>query len=258
MAALGSCEGKISGEHLVSKAVLEVIADGGSLRVGGMPWLPADEFKEIGLNSLTANCLCQRHNSALSPFDTAAARFFSDLRTCQERAEVPHLFISSGHDLERWLLKSLKAIAVSGNLGLNRQKILDEWVPGIDAIGLLDNPSTWPRGAGLYALPPPPGERIVNWNQFQLLPLLTPENQICGLQARIFGMEFMLLLMPVLHTGIQGVEGMVYRPAEIQVVYPETRHVILLSWEDGRLHSFGIRADFAGVLPEELKAAGLA
>jgi hypothetical protein len=116
MRELASCKGKISGEHLISKAVIEVLRDDGEFTVSGVPWLAVGQEKSVGINSLVANCLCEKHNNALSDLDSAAALFITALRECLESAAASEPYLFSGHDIERWLLKTLKAMAASGNL----------------------------------------------------------------------------------------------------------------------------------------------
>src|SRR5262245_47866189 len=65
MRELATCEDPISGEHLISRAVMEVLRGDGDFTISGVPWLEAGVEKAVGLNSLTANCLCRRHNAAL-------------------------------------------------------------------------------------------------------------------------------------------------------------------------------------------------
>jgi hypothetical protein len=72
MRELQNCEGPISGEHLISQTVIEVLRGEADFTVSGLPWQGAGEEKRLAPGNLTANCLCRRHNSALSPLDSAA------------------------------------------------------------------------------------------------------------------------------------------------------------------------------------------
>src|SRR5262249_13219652 len=71
------CSNKISREHYISKAVLEQL--GRVVRISGASWQPSGKPFETAPNSLTAKILCRRHNATLSPLDTEAGRFFSEL-----------------------------------------------------------------------------------------------------------------------------------------------------------------------------------
>jgi hypothetical protein len=72
---LNMCSNKLSGEHTISAVVLREIGEE-NLRLGGAPWLDEGEERKIGINSLVTKRLCSAHNSALSPLDAEAGRFY--------------------------------------------------------------------------------------------------------------------------------------------------------------------------------------
>jgi len=59
-------------------------------------------------SAVTVKAFCQRHNSALSPIDDEALRFFVSLAEITAQLQAPqtsrlHDFRTfNGHDLERW------------------------------------------------------------------------------------------------------------------------------------------------------------
>src|SRR5579863_4127161 len=55
-----NCSTKVTGEHVVSRTVLASI--GTTIRVGGAVWLPPGETRDIRVQNLTSNILCDRHN----------------------------------------------------------------------------------------------------------------------------------------------------------------------------------------------------
>jgi hypothetical protein len=73
------CAGGISREHYISETVLEQLSEPG-VAIYGVFWLRPGERKVVGINSLTANILCARHNSALSALDTEAGQFLRTVR----------------------------------------------------------------------------------------------------------------------------------------------------------------------------------
>jgi hypothetical protein len=77
---LNTCSSKISGEHTISATVLKAIGKD-SVKVSGFPWLNG-ETRSIGIDSLATNCLCTAHNTALSPLDAEAGRFYRALEDC--------------------------------------------------------------------------------------------------------------------------------------------------------------------------------
>lgn len=235
LAALGSCDGGLSGEHLISKSVMRLLAGDGDFTIGGTPWLAKGEFKSVGFNSLTAKCLCQRHNSNLHPLDDAALYLFASLRSMFEDNESSSQFIVSGHDVERWLLKTLKAMAVSKNLGRGRDALDGEFSDGIDVSGLLDDVEAWRPGTGLYCVMAP-GEQTQNHNRFQLAPITTEGGTISGLWANILGISFVLMLEPLDLRQSPQLYGSVHRPGAITVSHPKVHNTIFLSWSDDRRH----------------------
>ena len=94
---------------------MRVLMAGGDFSISGLPWLEAGEERILAPQNLTANCLCVKHNSALHPLDDAAQYFFASLKSYLELGAGSRHAIISGHDIERWLLKTAKAAAVSKN-----------------------------------------------------------------------------------------------------------------------------------------------
>ena len=74
------CGGGITGEHYVSRVVLEQLSEP-VVAIDGVHWLPPGEQRIVGINSLTANILCARHNSALSPLDDEAGQFIRTIKS---------------------------------------------------------------------------------------------------------------------------------------------------------------------------------
>jgi hypothetical protein len=145
MKELGSCDGALSGEHLISKSVIEILKDDGDFSISGVPWLESGEEKMIGSNALTAKCLCQKHNSALTDLDGAACFFVASLKDCLERKTGTARRLVSGHDLERWLLKTFKVLAVSRNLACGREPLSGAFAKDVQVLEMLDDPKKWPN-----------------------------------------------------------------------------------------------------------------
>jgi hypothetical protein len=109
-AALGDCDGKMSGEHIASAALWTsptVIAVGG-------PW--GGTGREIAVPSLVAKILCEGHNRRLSPVDAAGGHAFAEIARSiklvaargqiSERRWMPVCFTIDGPQLERWFVKT--------------------------------------------------------------------------------------------------------------------------------------------------------
>jgi hypothetical protein len=123
MKELGSCISPISGEHIISESVIRVLMADGDFSISGLPWLEDGEERILAPQNLRANCLCAKHNSMLHPLDAAAQYFFASLKSYLETDGKSRHAIISGHDLERWLLKTVKAVAVSRNLARGRERL---------------------------------------------------------------------------------------------------------------------------------------
>lgn len=153
--ALRDCSAAISGEHYISEAVLDALSNNGMVEVSGFPWVGPGKSKWIPTARMTANILCTRHNSALSPLDTLAARFFKRIWQINEEFPSPiysctdRLFLFNGHDLERFLLKWLCGTVASKNASTQSGTIIG-WTPPLAWVRTLYGDASFPRGGGLY------------------------------------------------------------------------------------------------------------
>ena len=72
----------------------------------------------IPVSALTANVLCTRHNTALSPLDARVGQFYHELADAEEflrnDEQEPRVRLFSGHDLELWSLKLLCGLVAAG------------------------------------------------------------------------------------------------------------------------------------------------
>jgi len=256
MRELGSCEPPISGEHLISEGVLNVLRAGGDFTVSGLPWLEAGETKKLASGNLTAKCLCKGHNSALSPLDEFAVLFFSVLKQCLtdvgtsnadldrfERRSPDIALLVAGHDLERWLLKTFKAMASSGNLASGRMKLPDLFQRDVDVIAMLEEPAKWPPGTGLYFVMPP-GSRFVNNDRIRIQPWYGDnQNELIGLWTSFLGFEFVLMIAAPDLSRSPALGQWLHRPGRIKVKFGQSKRIIELSWTD-RLRHPAITANF--------------
>jgi hypothetical protein len=236
MKELGSCVSPISGEHIISEAVIRVLMANGDFSVSGLPWLVPGEEKILPPQSLRANCLCTKHNSALHPLDDAAKYFFASLKSHLESDAGLRHAIVSGHDIERWLLKTAKAMAVSKSLARGGERLSGAFSQDQTILDMLDDPRRWPEGAGLYCMMNT-GDRTINHSRFQLQPLTNAQDDIEALALNILGLGFVLLLEPPDEFKYPFLRGARFRPGKIIVSYPGTAtNWLTMSWEDGRVH----------------------
>jgi len=236
MKELGSCSGSISGEHLISESVIHVLRSGGDFTVSGVPWLPKGEVRKLSPKALVTNCLCRKHNSALAKLDDAACAFFSALKSCLNlEPSLSRQFITSGHDLERWLLKTTKAMAVSGNFARGRVSLPGVFASDVSVLDMLDDPQSWPAGTGLYCVMAE-GHLTENHNRFQLQPYMNAFDEIVGLGVNIMGLGFILMLEPPILSNSLSLQGARFRPGEITISYPSGNGRIEIHWQDNAKH----------------------
>jgi hypothetical protein len=181
----GPCGGKISREHYISETVLRAVGSNGSVQIGGLPWQPKDTLQCLGIGSLVANVLCEKHNSGLSGLDDAAGEFFRTLNSADKQPDtLPPITTLSGALIERWFLKTMCGLA-SGP-GLNNGVVPEQWK-------LLLLGEEWPEGWGMYA-PMPAGGQVLA-NEFAIESLVNPETrEIKACRFRVAGVHFNLVL----------------------------------------------------------------
>ncbi|NJO34918.1 MAG: hypothetical protein HC869_19175, partial [Rhodospirillales bacterium] len=101
-----SCSGKISSEHYISASILDSIKGKfvNTVMVSGFNF-GLTQFREVGIRNLTTKVLCERHNALLSPFDAEMSRFVKAIQSTLTAVSNDEYYFS-GHDIERWMLKS--------------------------------------------------------------------------------------------------------------------------------------------------------
>lgn len=233
MRTLGSCAGSISREHIISESVCKVLMGNGQFSLSGVPWLEAGETRIVP--PPVAKCLCRRHNSALSPLDSAAYYFFASLKSYLERDLGSRHALVSGHDLERWLLKTAKAAAVSRNLAHGGVPLSGSFARDAALLEMLDDPQHWPEGAGLYCTMDT-GDLTENTARFQFQPLTSSQDDIEALAINIMGFRFLLFLEAPERANNPLLREAKFRPGRIVISYPNSTSWVTLSWEDDRVH----------------------
>jgi hypothetical protein len=202
---LGNCSDTLSGEHIVSKGLFvnDVVA------VQGLDWCK-DEPKNIGLNSLTRNILCTRHNSELSPVDEAAIEAFNAYRESvrltdiREKMKERHWNIVrlpvDGEGLERWFLKTLINVTVDGKQKIGpKSKTVGE--PSSDLVEIAFGRRKFVPNAGLHSSAEV-GETINSEDRVTIAPFFDAKDEhILGGTFLFRGFRFMLCLLEAGFTG---------------------------------------------------------
>lgn len=226
-----NCSQGLTGEHYISRSVLAVLGE--QIKVVGVPWLQKGEERTVGLNSLTANLLCKRHNSALSPLDDEAGKFSHHLdqihrdlnRHSLSRRKKAHLF--SGEAIELWLLKVTCGVCL-GFAAKDGVKLKTDHVSDFEKIRFAFYRRVWDVGGGLY-LNARLGSTVVGRNRISIAPLtVIGEKRIVGARVWLFGLEFDLLF------DMKGigppVGGYIHRPSTIEFKGGRRSHFVVLTW----------------------------
>lgn len=169
------------------------------VEVHGFDWCQAP--KRVGINAITRNILCEKHNNDLSPFDTAAKETFDAFRDqATMRNEIPPGAVPlsfrrrriNAIDLERWFLKTLLNFSSGGRLLMGE----DGELPGIPPVSLL---SILYRGAafagrsGMY-IAASPGFTLIAEDTVRFAPLIKDDQRILGGLFTFRGMYVFLCL----------------------------------------------------------------
>jgi hypothetical protein len=197
-ATLADCSEKMSREHTVSRSLF--VSD--EIFVQGLPWC-SKEPKKIGISSLVAKILCERHNNALSELDTAALEAFNVFResirlnNVRGKLKRPPIWnikrlTIDGPRLERWFLKTLINLTFGGEWAIGR---------GNHSVGSVSNELVeiafgrrrFEHGAGLY-MSGRTGENIDSFDRVSATPL-TEEKFLCAGRFNFRGFTFFLNLV---------------------------------------------------------------
>ncbi|BAQ64035.1 hypothetical protein [Geminocystis sp. NIES-3709] len=222
------CSEKISGEHYISEALLNVIEkQNRTIDVTGFTWLPKEQLSSISKANLKAKILCTNHNCALSPLDSAVADFVAAIGSIdiEQQKQVPLCLAYSvdGTSIERWLIKVVYGLVVSGQI---KQKTGQPFLVKEKCMSLLCSPhARWPVGWGLY-LPKRPGH-VYHSSSFELIPQYNPDNGL----LLCLDLKFNGIVMHFVMGKPDTKESFgIHRPAELRFVKGDTSCKISFSW----------------------------
>jgi hypothetical protein len=224
-----NCSTKISGEHPVSKGILQQI--GQSVRVTGWP-KPGDD-KTLATKNLTANILCTRHNSAFSDVDNAATKLFKfvnaisvDLANKSLSSKNKFYFVS-GNDLEIWATKALLGVFNSQP----RNTVLARYAVDQNVIEDTIRSARPPGMCGIYLNARLGTPRVHHENEITVGTITLKEDmRLIGLIIDIGGLSFDFLMDPLGINTLGEMATKIYRPAHLMFEGRRRSHVIFLSW----------------------------
>jgi hypothetical protein len=232
--ALANCSSQISREHFISEGVLELAGDDGFIEMGGLAWQPTGERKRLSTSNLAANILCKRHNEGLSGIDSVGIDFFEKLLYVNKSfskgdAEGEEAFLFNGHDVERWILKTLCGTVASGNAETEGYDV-SKWTPPIHWLEILFGDEEMPEGCGMYYLSRV-GDRRNLAQSVSFSPLSNPGWGVYGAILVLNGHEFVLAMRPPETRQNTILEHSVYRPLELVMRSHSGKRIIIFGWK---------------------------
>lgn len=223
LAFTNNCGGRLSLEHYVSHEILKSMSPDGMSTVSGFRWLPEDQFTRVPSALLASKVLCSRHNSALSPLDTAAANLKELIRKYDDPTALEdRVTLFAGEDIERWMLKVLCGFVVSGQARDSAIQTIDSWSR------VLAGDESWPREWGLYVVP----NNFQHSQHFRFETFVKHNNEFVGAAIPLNNLP-LVFLMPDRSVG-----GAMYRPRYIHFTVNGERRTIILTWEDQGRNGF--------------------
>lgn len=246
-ACLGGCSDKISREHVVSRALFL----GNEVTVQGFAWCKSKP-KKIGLPSLTAKILCQKHNSDLSHVDSIGAEAFGVLREMMRLSNVrlklkPRIwnvrrYCIDGPGLERWFLKTLVNLAFRGEHRIGKDSAA-AGQPSRRVVEIAFGLRQFQGRAGLYSVVGV-GQQLQSDDTVKFAPLTQQTAYVAGGLFSFRGFRYLLFLEPEgltqLPSGI-GLPGENWGGWQLNFHNEEMREtagkylsqVVLVNWQDG-------------------------
>jgi hypothetical protein len=230
-----NCCHTMSREHFVSESVLKLIGEK-YVTVSGAPWQAEGETKPLPINELVAkDLLCVRHNSAMSPLDTAAGTFFAAIKAVYENlgdsktlSRKRRWWLLSGEELELWLLKVAFGVYYSGNLAMNGNKLRDTQRIENDILQTFQG-SLLPAPCGMYVMRDREGSEYPNNLDFASLSSDGNEAMV-GLRFRFLSLSLLMLISPTTRYDDTFLANHIYRPSYISFRNQLRTHTIALTW----------------------------
>lgn len=196
---LGDCDGGMSREHLVSRCLFEK-----EVRVKGLPWCK-DMEKTIGIGGLTSKFLCRHHNSVRSELDDAAkqtldtlleaCKLFDARRNIITTRWTVRYFITDMLLLERWCLKTLINVNLSGKPGLPVDPEGRSNRPTEELVRIVFGLDRFPPPKGLYRIAEN-GKNIDLGDGHIHMTTKSRDGRLGAAEFTLWGLRFLLSLIP--------------------------------------------------------------
>jgi len=219
---LGDCSQKLSREHYVSDAILQIVSLGKpSVLVRNLTFQQTDTQQEIGIGSLVAKVLCDKHNSTQSNFDAAGLALVSGMNRIDSAAgksgQPQEMYRLKGDHLERWMLKTLCGGLFSGNIPV-RGGHLKGVCPPREWLDILFRSGVLHEGQGLFVRAGS-GEAFCTEPSILKMEVVQDSNDVViGFRVFVFTFEFNLVLATLPTELPPELRGAIYRPNGIAVI----------------------------------------
>ena len=234
-----NCCHTLSSEHTLSKDVLKSMArEGDLIEMEGLHWKAPGELMQLKISNLGSNILCRRHNSALSPLDSAAGRFFRILQEISTDIKSKSLsrkgrwFLVGGEAIELWGLKVLCGLYYSRQITNQRQSIISTHEVNVARfITALDDRQLH-KPCGLYLRVNPGGTLKVEEN-VTTSPLCDADrNLLVGITIGMHGIEFDILMEAPGANFPLPQQPVVFHPWHLLFGNSRRQHRIVMTWQD--------------------------
>lgn len=179
------------------------------------------ETVEIGIDSFSAKVLCDKHNNALSPLDSAAGRAFERfdclskeiIGTLQRNERHQNLHLVSGVDFERWMIKVYCGLVAAGKIkSASGKPIGKNDVPEVFYQSLIA-PVILPSPLGLYMHSYAGQQRQTSGLSFGTIKITDGSDGVGGLMLSLGMMNFVLIASTDFGVGFS--ESTWYRHQEV-------------------------------------------
>jgi hypothetical protein len=235
------CEGGLSREHYISRAILRQIFEDGIVTLSGTPWSGIGG-KSVSIESLTAKIFCRKHNSMLEKLDAEASRFFGTARQAQIdlSAKICKSATNTfnGDLLERWFLKVIVGMSASNNFAREGKAIKTDlpelWLKILEG-------QLFPKHWGLYVNPPVGVVELVN-RQIAIGSLSDPDGGVRAANFLMAGVPMAFVLGVADNLQALGF----FRPSEFNFVSDVAVKKLRMRWSG---ESSGVPITFSRVKP---------
>ena len=228
------CSSTISREHYFSEGVIRATKPRALVRESTVninyPKL-FPETKKVGIGSLAAKILCDGHNHMFSPLDARAEELWSAMRDLIfNPTSCPWFRLFNGHDVERWMLKTLLStfFAVYETQSTGKKLRLPAPVKELSEKTL--DILKWTSNSGLYfdSIPIEGTQRPLAFGTG------THDNMIITAEFHMFGVRAILLPCPIDDPAVVVPPSARHRPDGIVFRVEGQRKFIAFSWNHHR------------------------